>query len=78
MTPGDERTDVTSRIDRLIDEYRIRCLWFMRLDYLPTTDAERARLLEYIERHGDLEGFRRAAELKQWLSRNPSEPPAGS
>ena len=73
MSPGDERTDVTARINRLIDEYRIRCLWFMRLDYLPTTDAERARLLEYIERHGDREGFQRARELRRWLSQHSSE-----
>jgi hypothetical protein len=76
MTPGDERTDVTARIDRLIDEYRIRCLWFIRLDYLPTTDAERSKLLEYIERHGDREGFRRARELRRWLSHHSSEPSA--
>jgi hypothetical protein len=76
MTPGDERTDVTARIDRLIDEYRIRCLWFIRLDYFPTTDAERSKLLEYIERHGDREGFRRARELRRWLSHHSSEPSA--
>jgi hypothetical protein len=73
MFPGDERTDVTARINHLIDEYRIRCLWFMRLDYFPTTDAERARLLEYIERHGDREGFQRARELRRWLSQHSSE-----
>jgi hypothetical protein len=76
MSPGDERTDVTARINRLIDEYRIRCLWFMRLDYFPTTDAERIRLLEYIERHGDREGFQRARELRRWLSQHSSEPSA--
>jgi hypothetical protein len=76
MSPGDERTEVTARINRLIDEYRIRCLWFMRLDYLPATDAERTRLLEYIERHGDREGFQRARELRRWLSQHSSEPSA--
>ena len=76
MTPGDERTDVADRINRLIDEYRISCLWFIRLDYLPTTDAERSRLLEYIEQHGDREGFRRARELRRWLSQHSSEPSA--
>jgi hypothetical protein len=76
MSSGDERTVVTARIDRLIDEYRIRCLWFIRLDYFPTTDAERTRLLEYIERHGDREGFQRARELRRWLSQHSSEPSA--
>lgn len=76
MASGDERTDVVARINRLIEEYRISCLWFMRLDYLPASDAERSRLLEYIERYGDREGFRRARELRRWLSHHSSEPSA--
>jgi hypothetical protein len=73
MTPEAERAEVVARIDRLIDEYRIRCLWFMRLDYVPSTDEDRSRLLEYIERHGDREGFMRARELRRWLLQHSSE-----
>lgn len=73
----DER-QVASAVNRLVDEYRVRCLWFLREDFYPSTHAERLRALGYIERHGDLEAFRRAAELKTWLSRNSSGPSAGS
>lgn len=54
-------------IDQLVDEYRVRCLWFLRADYFPSTRTERLRVLEQIERHGDREGFRRAARLRRWL-----------
>jgi hypothetical protein len=78
MPPVGEHAEIASRIDRLIDEYRLRCLWFLRSDYLPSTDADRSRVLEYIERHGDRDGFRRARELRRWLSLNSSEASAGS
>jgi hypothetical protein len=58
---------------RLVDEYRDRCLWFLREDYYPDTDAGRLRVLAYIQRHGDRAAFRKAASLRQWLSRRSSE-----
>ncbi len=60
----------------LVDEYRTTCLWFLRQDYYPQNVEEAWRVLEQIERHGDLAAFRRAAELRQWLSRNSSAPSA--
>jgi hypothetical protein len=73
----DERS-VAEAVDRLVDEYRVRCLWFLREDHYPKTREERLRVLGYIERYGDREAFRRAGELRQWLSRNSSAPSAGS
>jgi len=68
---------IEESVNRLVDEYRLRCLWFLRSDYYPKTDEDRLRVLGYIERHGDREAFRRAAELRQWLSRTSSAPSAG-
>jgi hypothetical protein len=65
-------------IDRLVDRYRTSCLWFLRPDFYPTTPEERLRALRWIERHGDREGFRRAAELRRWVSLSSSAPSAGS
>lgn len=59
-------------IDRLVDEYRTRCLWFLRPDFYPATTATRLRVLDYIQRYGDREGFRRAAALRTWLSHHSS------
>ena len=56
----------------LMDEYRSRCLWFLRGDYYPSTDEEWLRVLEQIERHGDREAYRRTSAIRQWLSRNSS------
>ena len=59
-------------VSRLVDDYRLRCLWFLRDDYYPTTVAERERVLRLIEQHGDLPAFRRVAEVRTWLSRRSS------
>ena len=61
--PPDEM-DLFADVDRLIEEQRISCLWFMRPDHRPSSLVERVRGLEQIERHGDLDAFRRAATLK--------------
>src|SRR5262245_21764042 len=78
MEPGSEVRAVAEAVNRLIDENRIRCLWFLRPDYYPATLEERLHLLGHIERHGDREAFRRAATLKRWLSRDSSALSVGS
>ena len=60
------------RVHALVDEYRVRCLWYLREDYSPQTPTEAIRVLEAIERHGDREAFRKAAGLRQALTRNLS------
>jgi hypothetical protein len=62
-----------AKLRALLDEYRSRCLWFLRPDWYPQTQAECLQALSYIERHGDLAGFRRARELREWLSPNSSD-----
>ncbi len=70
--------DVSAAVKRLVDEYRDRCLWFLREDYYPVTDDDRLRVLGWIERGGDLAAYRRAAEIRRWLSRTSSAPSAAS
>ncbi len=70
--------ELARRIDQLVDENRIRALWFLRPDWYPSTREERIRALAYIERRADRETFRRAAELKRWLSQTSRAPSAGS
>ena len=60
-------TDVQKKLADLIEEYRDRCLWFLRADYMPTTPEEARRVLDLIERYGDRAGYRRAEEIKAWL-----------
>ena len=60
-------------VNRLVDEYRQRCLWFLRSDYYPATDGERLRVLRFIETYGDSEAYRRSAEVRRWLSPTSSE-----
>jgi hypothetical protein len=63
---------------RLVDEYRTRCLWFLRADLYPETRDEALRVLQQIERHGDREAFIRAARIRRWLSQSSSEPSVAS
>jgi hypothetical protein len=53
----------------LVDDYRARCLWFLRPDYYPRTTSESLRVLDSIERHGDVAACRRASEIRTWLLR---------
>jgi hypothetical protein len=54
-------------IDRLVDEYRDQCLWFLRSDFYPRTLDEKLRVLGYIERYGDRAGYQKAAQARRWL-----------
>ena len=61
---------ISEQLAVLIEEYRDRCLWFLRPDYVPKSPAEIRRVLEWIERYGDRSGYERAEEIKAWLSRD--------
>jgi hypothetical protein len=62
------KTELTS----LVDDYRIRCLWFLKIDYYPQCEQEIRNTLNYIRRYGDSEAFRRTGILLQWLSQDSS------
>ena len=66
----------SAAVNELVEQYRDRCLWFLRRDYYPATHEERLRVLAYIERYGDLEAYRRAGTLKRWLLQTSSAPSA--
>jgi hypothetical protein len=68
-----EESDASRIVNELVDEYRARCLWFLRADYYPRSTAERIRVLGYIERHGDREAYRKAATVRRWLSHPSSD-----
>jgi hypothetical protein len=70
-------TPTMKEVNALVDEYRSRCLWFLREDYYPETAADACRVLDAITTHCDVQAFRRAAALRQWLLQNSSEPSAG-
>jgi hypothetical protein len=66
----DPELDAVMRdVRTLMDEVRLQCLWFMREDWYPSTPHEAIRVLGSIERNADMATFRRAATLRQWLSR---------
>ena len=70
--------DVVRAIDALVDECRTVALWFLKPNYHPRTDDERRRVLHEIQKHADLECYKRAARLQQWLSRHSSAASASS
>jgi len=64
--------EINTQLAELIERYRSRCLWFLAEDFVPGTPEQAMRVLEYIERYGDREGFVQARRLKQWLSQSIS------
>lgn len=62
-----------TQVRALVDEYRVRCLWYLREDFYPETAAQACRALDAIERHGDAEAFRKAAPIRRWLLQHSSE-----
>jgi hypothetical protein len=71
MDPGtDAQTavpDGRKELARLVEDYRDRCLWFLRPDFMPTTTEQILRTLEQIERCGDRAAYERAEENMRWL-----------
>ena len=65
-------------LHELVDEYRDRCLWFLRSDYYPDSPEQFEQVLRYIERYGDLEGFKRAARIRAWFSHESNATSVGS
>ena len=58
---------VMAEIEELVEEYRDRCLWFLRRDFVPRNAEDALRVLDLIERYGDRAGFLRTQRLRQWL-----------
>ena len=75
---GLQPQQIEAAVHRLVNDYRARCLWFLRADYFPQEMEEILRTLDYIDRHGDRAAFLRTAEIRRWLSPSSSERSAGS
>lgn len=64
---------ILAAVHRLVEANRLRCLWFMKEDFLPRSAEEADRALARIEIHGDRQAWAEARELRAWLSRTTSE-----
>jgi len=62
-----EMKQMQGEIHKLVEEYRDRCLWFLRPDYWPDSREHVLRTLDLIERYGDRAGYKRAEEIRTWL-----------
>lgn len=58
---------ITRQVHRLVEDYRDRCLWFLRQDFMPSTPEQILRTLDQIERYGDRAAYERAEEIRRWL-----------
>ncbi len=73
-----EHDEIRDAVHALVDAYRSQCLWYLAEDYYPSSLHEFERILDAIQRHGDVAGFQRAAKLKACLSPTSSEESAVS
>src|SRR6266480_109075 len=69
---------VMRKVRALVDEYRANCLWFLREDYYSQTPQEALRVLEQIERHGDVAAFRKAVQIRPCLLLTAGAPSAAA
>ena len=69
-----ELDELQLKVNALVDEYRDRCLWFLRADWYPTGPEEILRALNYIRKYGDRQGFQKASKLAQCLSARSRKP----
>jgi hypothetical protein len=69
---------IQHELDQLVEDYRTRCLWFLRPDFRPRTGGEILSVLRHIETHGDRAAFLRVAAIRRWLSQHSSESSASS
>jgi hypothetical protein len=76
--PRPAAAELARSVDALVDECRVSCLWYMAPEYYPASDEERWNVLDLIQQHADLATFKRAGELKRWLSRPSSSASAAS
>jgi len=65
-------------IDALVDECRVGWLWHLRPDFRTGTDIERQQVPDAIQARSTRDVFRRAGNLKAWLSRLSSAEPASA
>jgi len=68
---------IYDEIDKLIEQNRVNCLWFVRTDYFPKTTEERLSILRDIERHGNRATFVAARNLRDCLLQISNETSAG-
>jgi hypothetical protein len=73
-----ERAALEAEIAALVVAWRTRALWWVREDWMPTTDEERRWALERIARRADRSTWIRTKEIDQWLSARCNEVSVGS
>lgn len=61
---------ITEIVAALVEDYRDRCLWFLRPDYMPKSHEEILQTLTLIKRYGDRSAYQRAEEISSWLSQS--------
>ena len=52
----------------VVEDYRATCLWSMGDALHPRNRAQLEQVLSAVEKNGDLAGYRRAGEIRKWLS----------
>jgi hypothetical protein len=57
-----------ARVHAFVERHRAACLWFLRTDYLPRTLEEATWVLDLVARHGDVQAFQEAAEIRRRCS----------
>ena len=52
----------------VVEDYRGMCLWSLPEDFMPGNERQVHCLVECLEHYGDLNAYRKAGEIRKWLS----------
>ena len=53
----------------IVDEYRPTCFWSFKKDFSPENPEQMLMAAEALECYGDMAAFRKAGEIREWVSR---------
>ena len=58
----------TDEYQSVVKDYRDVCLWFANGVERPSNEVQLEQVLSSIETYGDMNAFKRAGRIRQWLS----------
>ena len=62
----------TPQFRSVVEDYRGMCLWSLPEDFMPDNERQIHSLVECLEHYGDLKAYRKAGEIRKWLSQASS------
>ena len=57
----------SKELKSVVEDYRSMCFWNFAEDFMPKDRRQVFLALDTLERYGNMDAYRRAGEIRQWL-----------